>query len=101
MVQLSTRPELGQVMDAIKDRAILRLDRGGWVTRCNQAAPKILGYRIRDLAGRHCSFLFADAGAGQEKAREAFEVAASDGRYEHHGGGEGVPQNHARRHQVG
>lgn len=85
MVQLPTRPELGQIMDAIKDRAILRLDRGGWVTRCNQAAPKILGYRIRDLAGRHCSFLFADAGAGQENAREALEVAASDGRHEHHG----------------
>ena len=85
MVQLPTRPELGQIMDAIKDRAILRLDRGGWVTRCNQAAPKILGYRIRDLAGRHFSFLFADGGAGQVKAREALEVAVADGRYEHHG----------------
>jgi len=85
MVRLPTRPELGQVIDAIKDRAILRLNRSGLITRCNRAAAKILGYPVRDLPGRHCSFLFADRGLDPEKASDALEVAASAGRYEHHG----------------
>ncbi len=85
MVRLPTRPELGQVMDAIQDRAILRLNRSGHITRSNRAAPKILGCPARDLAGRHCSFLFADGDVDLEKARDALEVAASAGQYEHRG----------------
>jgi len=85
MVRLPTRPEFGQVMDAIKDRAILRLNRSGRVTRCNRAAPKILGHPARHLSGRHFSFLFTDGDPDPEKARVALEVAASAGRYEHHG----------------
>src|SRR5262249_9009169 len=87
MVRLPTRPELGQVLDAIKDRAILRLNRSGRITRCNRAAAKPLGYPLRDLPGRHCSLLlFADGGVDpEEKASQALEVTASAGRYEHHG----------------
>lgn len=85
MVRLPTRPEFGQVMDAIKDRAILRLNRSGRVTRFNRAAPKILGYPARRLGGRHFSSLFPDGGADPEKAMDALELAASAGRYERHG----------------
>jgi len=83
MVRLPTRPEFGQLIDAIKDRAVLRLDRGGRIIRWNQAAPKILGYSISDLRGRHSAFLFTDDRAGREKASQALEAAAADGAYEH------------------
>src|SRR5215472_2863164 len=85
MVRLPTRPEFGQVMDAIKDRAILRLNREGRVTRCNRVAPKILGYPVRQIGGRHLSFLFTAGGVDPETATNALELAASTGRYEHHG----------------
>lgn len=85
MVWLPTRPELGDLIDAIKDRAVLRLDRGGRIVRCNRAAPEILGYPIRDLRSHDYSILFPDDHAGRERASQALEVAASDGHYEHQG----------------
>ncbi|HKF74557.1 MAG TPA: histidine kinase [Candidatus Dormibacteraeota bacterium] len=76
---------MNQVLDAIRDRALLRLDRTGLVLHCNEAAPKILGRAAPDLRGRHCSFLFDETDTGREKAGEALALAMSDGRYERRG----------------
>jgi len=81
---LPARPEFGQLIDAIKDRAVLRLDRAGIIVRCNHAAPEVLGYSASDLYGRHGAFLFRDDRVGREKASQALEAAA-DGGYEHQG----------------
>lgn len=76
------RPELGQLIDAIRDRAILRLDHQGRIITWNRAAPAILAYPIRHLAAGHLSLLFANDPAGRKMATRALEVAASTGRYE-------------------
>ena len=85
MVRLPTRPEFGQLIDAIKDRAVLRLDSGGRIIRCNHAAPEILGYSASDLLGRHSAFLFKDDRVCREKASQALEAETPDGPYEHQG----------------
>ena len=85
VVRLPARPEFGQLIDAIKDRAVLRLDRAGRITRCNHAAPEILGYSASGLHGRHAAFLFRDDHAVHERASQALEAAATNGGYEHQG----------------
>jgi PAS domain S-box-containing protein len=79
------RPELGQLIDAINDRAILRLDHRGRIITWNRAAPAILAHPIRHLAAGHLSLLFANDPSGRKMAARALEVAASTGRYEFEG----------------
>lgn len=82
MVQLPRGPSFGHLIDAIKEWAVLRLDLRGRVTGWNRVAPKILGCSADALHGRHCSFLFSQAG---EDESHALRYAASSGRYDYEG----------------
>jgi PAS domain S-box-containing protein len=71
-----------QLVDSIKDYAIIMLDTRGNVTSWTSGAEKIKGYKADEIIGKHVSTFYLPEDAQSGKAETELRVAAAEGRYE-------------------
>ena len=82
---LGSEESYRQMVDSVKDYAIIMLDPSGRVASWNQGAERIKGYRASEIIGKDFScFYTADAVARGLPERE-LELAAKEGRFEDEG----------------
>lgn len=71
-----------QLVDSIKDYAIIMLDTHGNVTSWTSGAEKIKGYHASEIIGKHISTFYIPEDVHSGKAETELRVAAEEGRYE-------------------
>ncbi|MDB5600169.1 MAG: sensor signal transduction histidine kinase [Xanthobacteraceae bacterium] len=74
-----------QLVDSVKDYAILMLDPEGLVTTWNTGAERIKGYRADEIIGRNFSCFYAQEDVALGKPERELERASAEGRSEDEG----------------
>jgi PAS domain S-box-containing protein len=74
-----------QLVDSIKDYAILMLDTHGVVRSWNEGGQRIKGYRPEEIIGRHFSVFYPLEEVQAGKAELELRIAAESGRFEDEG----------------
>ncbi len=74
-----------QLVDSVKDYAILLLDTEGRVISWNAGAQRINGYRTEEILGEHFSRLFIPEDVAAGLPAHHLKLAASEGQYEDEG----------------
>jgi PAS domain S-box-containing protein len=81
----STAEELGLLVSAVQDFAIVLLSPTGEIRSWNPGAGRIFGYDAADAVGKSFSMFYPPADIQQRKPQRELEVAARDGRMEDEG----------------
>src|SRR5262249_39579358 len=66
----------------VKDYAIFRLDREGYITSWNAGAERIKGYSADEIIGNHFSVFYTEEDRAAGVPRNALETAGREGKYE-------------------
>ena len=74
-----------QLVDSVRDYAILLLDTEGRVLSWNSGAQRIKGYRAEEILGEHFSRFFTPEEAAAGVPAHHLQQAASEGQYEDEG----------------
>jgi PAS domain S-box-containing protein len=74
-----------QMVEAITDYAIFRLDRDGRVASWNPGAQRFKGYQASEILGQHFSRFYTPEDLAADLPKRALESAARDGRFENEG----------------
>jgi PAS domain S-box-containing protein len=74
-----------QLVQGIKDYAILMLDPEGRVASWNAGAERIKGYRAEEIIGQHFSRFYTSEDLQRGKPETELRVAAAEGRHEEDG----------------
>lgn len=74
-----------QLVDGVKDYAIVMLSPLGFVTSWGMGAERIKGYKQADILGHHVSCFYTTEDIQQGKPEKALKIAVSQGRYEDEG----------------
>ena len=74
-----------QLVDSVKDYAILLLDTEGRVLSWNSGAQRIKGYRAEEILGEHFSRFFTPEDVAAGVPAHQLQQAASEGQYEDEG----------------
>ena len=74
-----------QLVDSVKDYAILLLDTEGRVLSWNRGAQRIKGYRAEEILGEHFSRFFTPEDVAAGVPAHHLQMAASEGQYEDEG----------------
>ncbi len=73
------------LVGAVKDYAILMLDREGRVTTWNEAAERIKGYSAKDIVGRSFKTFYPEEAIAAKFPEHELAVASAEGRFEDEG----------------
>ncbi len=73
------------LVDAVRDYAIITLDPNGIVTSWNEGAHRLMGYRDKEIIGRHSSVLYTPADLGRGLAGKLLRKALGQGRVDDRG----------------
>lgn len=74
-----------QMVEAITDYAIFRLDRDGRVASWNPGAQRFKGYEASEVLGQHFSRFYTAEDLANDLPKQALESAAREGRFENEG----------------
>jgi PAS domain S-box-containing protein len=77
--------ELAQLVDNVRDYAILLLDGDGIVLTWNAGAERLKGYAAEEIVGRHFSAFYTDEDRERDHPAEVLAAARRAGRYEEEG----------------
>jgi len=70
------------MIEAVRDYAIIFLERDGRVASWNKGAERIKGYRAEEIVGQHFSRFYGSADIADGKPDHELRVATSEGRFE-------------------
>jgi PAS domain S-box-containing protein len=70
------------VVAAVRDYAIILLDREGSIVSWNTGAERLTGYRPEEIVGRHFSILYPEDGVKRGAPADELAMATSTGRFE-------------------
>lgn len=70
------------LVDAVRDYAILNLDREGRITSWNPGAERITGFRAEEVMGKPTSIFYSPESLRENKAELELKAAVSLGRFE-------------------
>ena len=70
------------MVEAVRDYAIIILERDGRIASWNKGAERIKGYRAEEIVGQHFSRFYPPADIANHKPERELQVAASEGRFE-------------------
>ena len=70
------------MVEAVRDYAIIILERDGRIASWNKGAERIKGYRAEEIVGQHFSRFYPPADIANQKPERELQVAASEGRFE-------------------
>jgi PAS domain S-box-containing protein len=71
-----------QLVDSVKDYAIIMLDPHGFVTSWTSGAEKIKGYKADEIIGKHFTTFYTAEDKASGKAELELQSAAREGRFE-------------------
>jgi PAS domain S-box-containing protein len=74
-----------QLVDSVKDYAIIMLDPEGFVTNWTSGAEKIKGYKADEIIGKHFTTFYTPEDKASGKAELELQTAAREGRFEDEG----------------
>lgn len=74
-----------QMLESIKDYAILRLDPLGRVTTWSRAAEMLMGYKAEEIVGQHIARFYPAEAASNGYPQYELRIAAETGRFEDEG----------------
>ncbi|MFL5812540.1 MAG: PAS domain S-box protein [Bdellovibrionia bacterium] len=74
-----------QLVDSVKDYAIIMLDPQGFVTSWTTGAEKIKGYQADEIIGKHFTTFYTPEDKASGKAELELQSAAKEGRFEDEG----------------
>jgi PAS domain S-box-containing protein len=73
------------LVDAVKDSAIIMLDRDGRVASWNSGAERITGYQSEEIMGRHFAVFSPEEAVAKKWPEQELAMAREQGRYEDEG----------------
>jgi PAS domain S-box-containing protein len=73
------------LLQSIKDYAIFRLDREGYIRSWNEGARHLKGYTAGEIIGQHFSIFYTEKDKRDHKPERELVIAARDGKYEEEG----------------
>ncbi|WP_392535006.1 PAS domain S-box protein [Nostoc sp. C117] len=74
-----------EMVDAVQDYAIFRLDPQGRVITWNAGAENINGYTAKEILGQHFSCFYPASDLEQDRPSKSLQIAASAGRFAEEG----------------
>jgi PAS domain S-box-containing protein len=78
-----TEERFRQLVEGVRDYAILELDRDGLITSWNAGAERLTGWRAEEMLGQHFSRLYPPDESS--RAMRGLKLAASEGRFDNEG----------------
>lgn len=78
----ATEARYRQLVDSIRDYAIIMLDTNGNVASWTNGAEKIKGYKAEEIIGKHMSTFYPPEDAQSGKAEMEMKTATDEGRFE-------------------
>jgi PAS domain S-box-containing protein len=73
------------MISAVKDYAILMLDRDGTITSWNEGATRIKGWRPEEVIGKNFSIFYLKEDIARNHPQYELKIATEEGRYEEEG----------------
>jgi PAS domain S-box-containing protein len=82
---LGTEDSFRQLVESLKDYAIVMLDPDGHVASWNAGAERFKGYRAEEIIGQHFSCFYPPEAVAAGLPEQELKAAAKDGRFEDEG----------------
>ncbi|HHW68246.1 MAG TPA: PAS domain S-box protein [Epulopiscium sp.] len=76
---------LNNIINSIKDYAIVSMDKDGFITTWNKGAELLEGYKAEEIIGNHISTLYKDEDVKSGKVEKELEIAKTEGEYVEYG----------------
>lgn len=76
---------LNNIINSIKDYAIVSMDEEGFITTWNKGAELLKGYKAEEIIGNHISILYPEEDVKSGKVDRELEIAQTEGEYVEYG----------------